>query len=468
MQIEELRKVPLFAQLQDDQLQWITEHSSELALKNGDVLFSEGNPGVHFYVLLSGELQITHNMGGREVVVATHHAGAFTGEVPLLTETPFVASARSIADSSLLVMDIPQFHAMLTRCPSLIKTVISTLSGRIQSMDTIVQQNDKLAGLGKLSAGLAHELNNPAAASRSSAQQLRKTMETLQSSALALNQQLTSVQMEQLARLRDTVSKQSAQQVGELDALEQSEREDELGAWLDEHDVTESWTLAPTFVRVGLDVQQLDEFATSIEPASPANALTWLEATLTASELLDEIEHSTVRISELIQAMKEYAYMDQAQQQEVDIHTGLENTLKIMQHKLKHDIVVTREYDRSLPRIMVYGSELNQVWTNLIDNAVDALDGHGQIKIRTWREGAFIQVEISDNGPGIPPAIQSRIFEPFFTTKGVGKGTGLGLDIAHRIIVDNHHGDITITSTPGDTRFQVCLPIQNHPASENS
>ncbi len=465
--VEELRHVPLFAQLQDEQLLWITEHSSEMTLKNGDMLFSEGNPGVHFYVLLTGVLQVTRNISGREAVIATHHAGVFTGEVPLLTETPFVASARSIADSRLLAMDIPQFHAMLARCPSLIKIVLAAFSMRVQSMDTVIQQNDKLAGLGKLSAGLAHELNNPAAASRRSAQQLRKTVQTLQSSSLTLNQQLPAAQMEHLARLRDAAIKQSAQAV-ERDALEQSEREDELGAWLDEHGVADSWDLAPTFVRAGLDLQQLDDFATQIEPASPSDALTWLEATLTATELLDEIDHSTGRISELIQAMKEYAYMDQAKQQEVDIHEGIENTLKIMQHKLKHDIVVTREYDRSLPRIMVYGSELNQVWTNLIDNAVDALDGHGQIKIRTWREGDFIQVEISDNGSGIPPEVQSHIFEPFFTTKGVGKGTGLGLDIAHRIVVDDHHGDITVTSMPGDTRFQVCLPIHHHPTSENS
>ena len=464
IQLDELRHVPLFTQLQDEQLQWIAEHSSEMILKNGDVLFTEGDPGVHFYVLLSGLLQITRNIGGRETVIATHHAGIFTGEVPLLTETPFVASGRSIADSRLLAMDIPQFHAMLARCPSLIKTVLAAFSNRVQSMDSVIQQNDKLAGLGKLSAGLAHELNNPAAASRRSAQQLRKTVQTLQSSSLVLNQQLTPAQMEQLALLHDIVSKR---QLVELDALEQSEREDELGVWLDDHGIADSWDLASTFVRVGLDVQQLDDFATRIEPASPADALAWLEATLTTTELLDEIEHSTVRISELIQAMKEYAYMDQAKQQEVDIHEGIDNTLKIMQHKLKHDIVVTREYDRSLPRVMVYGSELNQVWTNLIDNAVDAMEGHGQIKIRTWREGDFIQVEISDNGAGIPPEVQSHIFEPFFTTKGVGKGTGLGLDIAHRIVVDDHHGDITVTSKPGDTRFQVCLPIQHRPISEN-
>ena len=463
IQVEELRRVPFFAQLQDEQLQWIAEHSSEMILKNGDVLFTEGNPGVHFYVLLSGLLQITRNIGGRETVLVTHHPGIFTGEVPLLTETPFVASGRLIADSRLLAMDIPQFHAMLARCPSLIKAVLAAFSNRVQSMDSVIQQNDKLAGLGKLSAGLAHELNNPAAASRRSAQQLRKTVQTLQSSSLTLNQQLTTAQMEQLALLRDIVSKKQAL---ELDALEQSEREDELGAWLDDHGIADSWDLAPTFVRVGLDVQQLDDFAARIEPASPADALAWLEATLTATELLDEIDHSTSRISELIQAMKEYAYMDQAKQQEVDIHEGIDNTLKIMQHKLKHDIVVTREYDRSLPRVMVYGSELNQVWTNIIDNAVDALDGHGQIKIRTWREGDFIQVEISDNGSGIPPEVQSHIFEPFFTTKGVGKGTGLGLDIAHRIVVDDHHGDITVTSKPGDTRFQVCLPI-NHLTNEN-
>ncbi len=468
MHKEELHIVPLFAHLQDDQLQWIIEHGSELELNDGDILFTEGSSAVHFYVLLSGELQITRNISGHETVIARHHAGAFTGEVPLLTETPFVASARSTAHSRLLVIDTPEFYALLTHCPSLIKTVLATFSGRIQSMDTLIQQNDKLAGLGKLSAGLAHELNNPAAASSRSAQQLREKIHTLQASTLVLNKQLTPAHIEHLAHLFDTAVKQAIAPPVEVDALEQSEREDELSAWLDDHGIVDSWNLAPTFVKAGLDVQQLDEFASQIKPASPADALTWLEATLTATELLDEIDHSTTRISELVQAMKEYSYMDQARQQEVDIHTGLESTLKIMHHKLKHDIVVVREYDYSLPHIMVYGSELNQVWTNIIDNAIDALDAHGRIGIRTWREGNFIQVEISDNGPGIPLAIQSRIFEPFFTTKGVGKGTGLGLDIAHRIVVDNHHGDITVTSMPGDTRFQVCLPIHHSMASEHS
>jgi len=462
MLITELRAVPLFASLQDDQLHWIIEHASELELKSGDILFTEGDSAVHFYVLLIGELQITRNIGGREVMLVRHHAGAFTGEVPLLTETSFIASAHVTADSHLLAMDIPQFHAMLARCPSLIKPILAMLSGRIQAMDTMVQQNDKLAGLGRLSAGLAHELNNPAAATRRSVQQLREAVHTLQTAALTLNRQLTPAQIEQFALLCDTVMKQAKRSV-ELDALEQSEREDALSSWLDEHGIVNAWNMASTFVSVGVDIQQLDAFAAQIAPTSPEAALTWLEATLTAGELVDQVEHSTMRISELIQAMKEYSYMDQARQQEVDIHEGLENTLTIMQHKLKNGIIVKREYDHRLPRIMVYGSELNQVWTNIIDNAIDALDGHGQIGIRTWREGDFVQVEISDNGPGIPPAIQSRIFEPFFTTKGVGKGTGLGLDIAHRIIVDHHHGDIIVTSRPGETRFQVCLPIKRSP-----
>jgi signal transduction histidine kinase len=250
-----------------------------------------------------------------------------------------------------------------------------------------------------------------------------------------------------------------AKQLPPLDALAQSDREETLTTWLDEHGVVDGWKLAATLVEAGLDTSHLDTIVEHIEAEPLTAVLTWLGATLATVRLLDEIEQSTARVSDLVTAIKEYTYMDQAPQQEVDVHAGIESTLTILGYKLKKGIGVTRTYDLDLPHIPAYGSELNQVWTNLIDNAIDAMGGQGQLAIRTSREGAYVQVEIADTGPGIPADIQSHIFEPFFTTKDVGKGSGLGLDTAYRTVVGRHHGDITVSSEPGDTRFQVRLPI---------
>ncbi len=309
-----------------------------------------------------------------------------------------------------------------------------------------------------MAAGLAHELNNPAAAGRRAAAHLRETLQVSQSSALKLTHSLTSAQLEWLAEVERTAREQAARSAP-LDAMTQSDREETLTTWLDEHEVADGWKLAATLVRAGLDTKHLDAIAEHIAADGIGTVLTWLEATLATVGLLNEVEQSTGRISELVTAIKEYTYMDQAPQQEVDVHAGLESTLTILGYKLKSGISVLRDYDRSLPRICAYGSELNQVWTNLIDNAIDAMGGQGQVSIRTSREGAYARVEIADTGPGIPPEIRSRIFEPFFTTKGVGEGSGLGLDIAYRIVVGRHHGEISVSSTPGDTRFQVRLPI---------
>jgi len=228
---------------------------------------------------------------------------------------------------------------------------------------------------------------------------------------------------------------------------------------LREHDIANSWKLASTLVTSGLDISWLENVQENVGDSLLGNVLFWIDVTLQELELLDEIEHSTVRISTLVQAVKDYSYMDQAPLQEIDVHQGIENTLTILSHKLKQGVVVTREYDCDVPRISAYGSELNQVWTNLIDNAIDAMNGQGEIWIRTSCESDFLLVEIADNGPGIPGEIQAHIFEPFFTTKGVGKGTGLGLHIAYRVVVEQHQGDIRVVSKPGDTRFQVRLPM---------
>ena len=244
-----------------------------------------------------------------------------------------------------------------------------------------------------------------------------------------------------------------------LDPLAQSDAEDDLSAWLEARGVEDGWRMAPTLVGAGLSLRELETLPGGLAPAALSTLLAYLEATLAATALAGEVEVSAQRISTLVKAVKDYSYMDQAPLQQVDLHEGLENTLSILGHKLRGGIVVKRAYDRTLPRVCAYGSELNQVWTNIIDNAVDAMDGRGTLTISTARDGDSATVRIADSGPGMPPEVQARIFEPFYTTKGVGQGTGLGLDISFRVVVNRHHGDIGVESRPGGTRFTVRLPL---------
>jgi signal transduction histidine kinase len=349
-------------------------------------------------------------------------------------------------------MEADEFYQMLGICTVIGRGIFAAMANRIQTTEALVQQSEKLSGLGKMAAGLAHELNNPAAASQRAVQQLQEKMQQLHTSSQQLAQHITTGQWEQLSQMA------SGRSTTQLNALERSEREDELLAWLDERAIAESWELAPAFVEAGLTVAELDTLAATLEGADLERALIWLEASLSVNDLLATVEQGTTRISGLVKAIKEYSYMDRAQLQEVDIHAGIESTLIILKHKLKGGIEVIREYDPHVPRISAYASELNQVWTNILDNAIDAMQGKGTIHIRTMQKGTFVCVEIADNGPGIPAEIQSRIFEPFFTTKDVGKGTGLGLDTAYRIVVVDHNGTITASSVPGETTFRICLP----------
>ncbi|NJP10117.1 MAG: GHKL domain-containing protein [Leptolyngbyaceae cyanobacterium RU_5_1] len=343
------------------------------------------------------------------------------------------------------------------------------MAARAQEVETQLRQQEKLAALGKLSAGLAHELNNPAAAGRRAAQELREAIARVQSRLLKLcEEQFPPEQQRSLITLQQAAITYMAA-CHRLDPLEQSDREDTLTDWLEQRDIPNAWKLSPVLVAGGIEPEKLAAIAAHVDPETFAEALDWLSETLTLAGLVNEVEHSTTRISQLVKAIKSYSYMDQAPLQEIDIHEGLENTLTIFNHKLKYGITVHRDYAPNLPRIHAYGSELNQVWTNLIDNAIYALkkarddqpDSHlsPSIWLRTDQAADEIIVEIADNGPGIPSEIQTRIFEPFFTTKGVGEGSGLGLDIARRIIVQRHHGDIRITSKPGNTCFQIRLPI---------
>ncbi|MEC4814594.1 MAG: ATP-binding protein [Scytonema sp. PMC 1069.18] len=449
----------LFPKLPDEALEEMKQHGREIQLNTGDILFNEGDTNYHFHVVLEGVIEITKQVGDETRVLAVHRQGEFMGELSMLTSSSSIASARAIAPSLVLRIDIDRFRKILAECSPLADTILTAMAGRAKDVEAQLRQQEKMAALGKMSAGLAHELNNPGAAARRAASQLRENFQNWQTLTLQLNL-LSKEQIKFIADIQSQAAKH-ASHTSKLDPLTQSDKEDEVSDWLEDHDISNGWKLAPTLVNAGFDTNKLDSVADNIPPECLGHVLQWLEATLASYGLINEIEQSTSRISDLVKAIKGYSYMDRASLQEIDIHDGLENTLLILQHRLKKGVIVKREYNRNLPKICAYAAELNQVWTNLIDNAIDAMNGKGDLTIRTYQDNSCLGVEIADTGAGIPPAIQSRIFEPFFTTKGVGKGTGLGLEIAYRIIVNRHHGNIYFESKPGDTRFRVRLPIQS-------
>ena len=323
-----------------------------------------------------------------------------------------------------------------------------------------LRQTEKMAALGKLSAGLAHELNNPAAAAGRAADQLRLGISDLQSTTIALARE--GIGQDTWKRLTDRLTglQQRRSTLPEMSPIEANDREEELLGWLEQHEVPDPWAIAPDLVSAGVDLNELDAIAEELSEAPIALVMLWLCRSITADDLANVVERSSRSISELVSVVKSYSHMDRAPSLFVDVHDGLEDTLAIMRHKLKNGVDIVREYDRSLPQVQAQGSELNQVWTNLLDNAVSAMDGKGEITIRTYQEADFITVSIADNGPGIPKDIQHRIFEPFYTTKDVGEGTGLGLDVVNRIVTNRCGGRIELKSGPGGTTFYVRLPVK--------
>jgi len=457
-----LRAVPTFSDLDSDAIEWLASHMTVVHAAAGEVVTREGSPADRMMVVLEGELRGRREGEAGDDWVVTMRAGQVSGMLPYSRLTEFPLTIRSVVDARIAELPKQMFPEMLARIPTLGQRLVNVMSDRIRETARSQEQRQKLAALGKLSAGLAHELNNPAAAARRAAGNLREAIEALRAANRRLDEfAFAPAQRDCLARLDQQLATRPAP---DEDALERSDREEALAAWLERRAVPDFRELAASLADAGLETSALEEIDRCFPGELLGAVVTRLSASLVAGRLADEIENSTGRISELVRAIKEYSYMDQAPEQEIDIHQGIESTLIMLRHRLKQGITVIREFDRTLPRICARGSELNQVWTNLIDNAIDAMGGKGELRIRTARELDRAVVEIRDNGPGIPLEIRDRIFEPFFTTKNVGDGTGLGLDAVYRI-VENHHGEVRVESRPGDTRFRVLLPFSQPRAS---
>jgi signal transduction histidine kinase len=462
--LEELRGLFLFEDLSDDQLAWVAANGDVVDCPAGAEVSVEGEPAECFFVLLEGTLSMVRLVGGSEVeTVRTDHRGVYSGAVQFYfgdrLEQRYPATVRAVTDCRFLALPAGPFAAVFRQWyPMAVHLLEGMFVGQRNSAE-LVGQRERLLALGKLTAGLTHELNNPAAAAARATAALRERLAGMRHKLALLSEgkldgevlrSLTGLQEEFVARIAGT---------RELSTLERSDLEDGLGDWLDERGVTQPWDLAGVFVAAGLGPDDLDRVADAVAPSCLEPALRWLAYTVETETLLAEIADSTGRISSLVDAAKQYSQMDRMPHQPTDLRAGLDATLVMLAAKIGPGITVVKDYDPELPPVPAYAGELNQVWTNLIVNALDAMAGEGTLTLRTARDGDCALVEIGDTGPGIPEELRSRVFEPFFTTKPVGQGTGLGLDVSWRIVVKRHGGDLRVTSRPGDTRFQVALPL---------
>jgi signal transduction histidine kinase len=461
---DELRGLFLFENLDGDQLAWVAENGDVVDRPAGSEVSVEGEPAECFFVLLEGTLSMVRLVGGSEVeTVRTSYRGAFSGAVQFYfgdrLEQRYPATVRAITDCRFLALPAQPFATVFRQWYPMAVHLLEGLFIGQRNIAELVAQRERLLALGKLTAGLTHELNNPAAAAARATAALRDRFAGMRHKLAMLSEEridgemlrsLTGLQEEFVERITGT---------RELSALERSDLEDALVDWLDEHGVARPWDLAGVFVPVGLGPEDLDRVADAVAPSYLESALRWLCYTVETETLLVEIGDSTSRISNLVDAAKQYSQMDRTPHQPTDLRAGLDATLVMLGGKIAPGVAVVKDYDPDLPKVPAYAGELNQVWTNLIVNALDAMAGEGTLTVRTRRDGDCALVEIADTGPGIPKDLLPRVFEPFFTTKPVGLGTGLGLDVSWRIVVKRHGGDLRVTSSPGDTRFQVLLPL---------
>jgi signal transduction histidine kinase len=460
MDVEELRDIELFTGLTDDQLAELAAGGDEVPFEPGDVLFTEGEHADQWWVLLEGSLDLVRKVGREDVVVARMDVpGRWAGGFRAWDDNGiYLATGRGSTSGRVLRLDAPRLRELVNHWFPLAGHLIGGLHHTARSIESTVRQRDALVTLGTLAAGLAHEINNPAAAASRTVDELGQCCDALLEALTRLaHDDISAVQFSALDDLR-----RSTVAPGPLGALDQADRESDLATWLDQHGVPDAWGIAAGLVAGGIDTDWCRKAHEALGDDALRPGLEWVSATLSSKTLLSELKHAVSRISELVAAVRSYSQMDRASAQRIDVRDGLESTLTMLGHKLKNGVDVVREY-ADLPEIDAYAGELNQVWTNLIDNAVDAMDGRGTLTLRTRAEGDSVVVEIGDTGPGMPPEVVARAFEPFFTTKDVGRGTGLGLDIARRIVVERHGGLIDIDSPTHDgagTVVRVSLPLR--------
>jgi len=460
---DELHTLFLFEKLSDEQLDWLCREGRVVVVEPG-VVFREGDPATCFYVMIDGAIVLSQRVGADDVEVNRSdqpgvYAGAWMAYMGERAPKTYNASLRATVPSRFLELDADVFGQMMREWFPMAIHMLDGMFFGIRDSQAAIGQRERLLALGSLSAGLTHELNNPAAAAVRATASLRERVAGMRHKlALIAKGPYDRATLETLIRLQEDAVERAAK-APTLAPMEASDREDGLADWFDRHNIAGGWDIAPTFVQAGLDVDWLDQVAGTVDTATLEGAVRWLNYSVETELLMSEIEDATARISTLVGAAKQYSQIDRAPYQVIDVHELIDSTLLMLSRKIGDRITVVKDYDRSLPSIPAYAAELNQVWTNLIDNAVAAMDGHGTLTIRTALDNDFLLVEIGDTGTGVPADIRERIFEPFFTTKPVGEGTGLGLDISWRIVVNKHHGDLRVDSVPGDTRFQVRLPL---------
>jgi signal transduction histidine kinase len=460
----ELRTLFLFEKLTDEQLDWLCTNGRVERFSPG-YAFHEGDQATCFYVLVEGSVALSRRVGDEEVEISRTdspgvYAGAWRAFLRDRIQQRYDNALRIVTPSRLFVLDADLFADLMSDWFPMALHMLEGLFFGMQTTQQAVSQRERLLALGSLSAGLTHELNNPAAAAMRATSSLRERVAGMRHKlGMIASGAYNRADLATLIGLQEAAVEQvsKAEPLGPMAA---SDLEDELTDWFDSHGIANGWDMAPTFVQAGLDVAWLDRVAEVVDDSTILEgALRWLNYTIDTELLMSEIEDSTTRISTLVTAAKQYSQLDRTPYRVVDVHELLSSTLLMLSRKIGDGITVVKDYDRSLPAVPVYAAEMNQVWTNLIDNAVAAMDGNGTLTVRTSRDDGWLVVEIGDTGSGIPADIKSRIFEPFFTTKPVGAGTGLGLDISWRIVVNKHHGDLSVESTPGDTRFVVRLPL---------
>jgi signal transduction histidine kinase len=468
---DELRELFLFESLYPAQLEWLSGQGYVQHWAAGETVYAEGDPATCFFVLLDGTLSMHRQVENTEVeTTRTNQRGVYSGATQSFVagnHDPYPTSVRAVTDCTFWVIDAGAFGERIREWFPMAMHMLEGLTLGMRASQALVGQRERLLSLGRLSAGLTHELNNPAAAAVRATATLRERVSKMRRKLAHLaTADIDPEALVALTELQETAVERMAK-AEKLSPTQVGEAEDELTDWLDDHGIDNGWDLAPAFVAAGVTTDGLDEIVDTLPEALLADGIHWVAYALDTEQLMLEIEDSTDRISTLVAAAKQYSQMDRAAHQDIDVRDGLKSTLVMLKHKIKESgrIQLVEDYAEDLPLVPAHPAELNQVWTNLIDNAVSAMaETGGTLTIRTALEGERVLVEIGDTGPGVPKELQSKIFEPFFTTKPVGEGTGLGLDISYRVVTQRHGGDLKVVSQPGDTRFQVRLPLAEPPA----